>query len=110
MANGILGELDLAATTATLLFTGAAGKDTTCSINLVNRDSASTPIVRVALVVGVLIDLAAHDYIEYDYDLMTGMPLVRAGVVVGPGQSVVVYSSLANVTAKAWGFEQDAIL
>ena len=107
MADGRLGALDLAAATATLLFTGAVGKITTCNVTLSNRDSAVTPEGRIALVDGLLEDLADEDYFQYGSELFYGMPIVRTGVVVAAGQSIIVYSSLANVSAVAWGFEEN---
>lgn len=107
MADGRLGALDLAAATATLLFTGAVDKITTCNITLCNRDNANAPEGRMALVDGLLGDLAAEDYFEYGAELQYGMPVVRTGVVVAAGQSIIVYSSLANVSAIAWGFVEN---
>lgn len=107
MADGRLGALDLAAATAALLFTGAEGKTTTCNITLSNRDPTVTPEGRMALVDGSLGDLANEDYFQYGTELFYGMPIVRTGVVVAAGQSIIVYSSLANVSAVAWGFEED---
>ena len=108
MADGRLGALDLAAATATLLFTGATDKTTCATITMCNRDSAVTPEIRIAHVDGLLVALAAEDYIEYGLDLYYGAPIIRTGIVVAAGHSIIVYSSLANVSAVAWGFEEDA--
>lgn len=44
---------------------------------------------------------AAGDYIEYDSPVGQGATLERTGIVIGPGQQIGVYSSVANVNCVA---------
>lgn len=110
MADGRLGAVDVSAATVTIIFTSAANKVTTCNIGLCNRDSANTPKVRLGVMDSDNIaDIANEDwYLEYDTDLLYGIPIGHSMVVVAAGHSVVVYSDLANISAGSHGFEQNA--
>ena len=104
MASGRLGVADVAATTNTLVYTVPAGVTATVNINVVNRNT-SAAVVRVAIVDGNVGALAVEDYIEYETSLAAHGILERSGVVMSAGESVVVYSTLANVSIRVYGFE-----
>lgn len=105
MASGRLAALDLSATTNTLLYTLDPGLVGTVNLSFCNRNSESVSI-RAALVDGVLVDLDNADYFEYDSCVCSGLPLERSGIVMSAGQSIVVYSDTANVSAVLWGWEE----
>jgi hypothetical protein len=105
MSSGRLGALDLIAVTDTLLYTVPAGKVATVNLSMCNRNDFKVDI-RAALVDGLLIDLADEDYFEYDSTLCDTQPLERSGIVMGAGQSIIVYSDTSNVSAVLWGWEE----
>ena len=104
MASGRLGVADISATTNTLVYTVPNGVTATVNINVVNRGSESASI-RLAIVDGNVGALAVEDYIEYETSLAAHDILERSGVVMSAGESVVVYSTLANVSIRVYGFE-----
>lgn len=103
--SGRLSAIDLSATTNTLLYTCPDSTVATVNLSLCNRNN-SVVLVRAALVDGVLVDLSDSDYFEYDSDVCDSTPLERSGIVLGAGQSIIVYSDTANVSAVLWGWEE----
>jgi len=103
--SGRLAALDLAAAVGTLLYTVDNDLVATVSLSMCNRNTDPVS-VRVAIVDGVLSGLLDSDYIEYDSSLCPCTPLERTGIVLGAGQSLVVYSDTANVSAVLWGWEE----
>ena len=106
--SGRLGAADIAAATDTLVYTVPADFVATVSVSMVNRDSEEATSIRIALVDGVLVDLADEDYIEYDTELCENSVIERTGVVMAAGESIVVRSLLANVSAVVYGWVEGA--
>lgn len=107
MATGRLGAVDLVAATDTLLYTVPASTRATVSISMCNRN-ASVAAFRIAAVDGLLVALADEDYIEYDSSVAQNGVLERTGIALAAGESIVVRSDLASVSAVLWGFEEAA--
>ena len=105
MASGRLGAVDLAATTNTLLHTGATGKVTTLSVNFANRN-ATAVVVRLFHPDGAIGTLADEDYVEPDVTIQPNGVLERTGIVLAATHTIVVYSDTANVSVQAWGWEE----
>ena len=105
MASGRLGAADLAATTNTAIYTVPASTVATVNVNVCNRNAANVE-VRVALLDGAIGTLVNEDYIEYDTPIQLNEVLERTGIVMSVGQTIVVYSDTANVTAQVWGWEE----
>lgn len=103
MASGILGTAELAAATNTTLYTAPAGVTASMSVSLCNR-SATAATVRVALAASASPTNA--EFIHYDMVLEGNASFERTGLVVSDGDLVVVRSSVANVSAVAYGFEE----
>jgi len=73
----------------------AAGRYQTVSLNICNRNSALA-LIRVCIST-TYNSPSASDYIEYDSILAAGAELERPGIVIGNGQQIGVYSSVATV-------------
>lgn len=103
MANaGKLGTANLAAATATVVYSGpAAGYAAAVEVAVCNRNSSS---VKVRVSIGASTP-AAQDYIEYDTVLPPNGVLERKRVVSN-GENVVVYSDAANVSVRVDGYEE----
>lgn len=106
----VRGVADLSATTVTIIITGNASKDTVVNVGMTNRDSANTPAVRLGVMDSDNIaDISNEDwYLEYDTGLFYGQPIGHTKVLISAGHSLVAYSSLANVSVGAHGFEETA--
>lgn len=102
MANGILGQANLAATTNTTVYTVPSSTTATVNIAICNRNGA--PVVfRVALSTGG--SPTDAEWIEYD-EVIPGFGIYeRTGVVLNAGKRVVVWSTIANVSVSVYGFE-----
>lgn len=103
MASGRLAASDIAATTNTSVYTVPATKVASFNLNLLNRGSVSA-VVRVAL--STLATPTNGEYIEYDAVLPANGVLERGGLALDASKIVVVYSSVANVSAVIWGIEE----
>ena len=103
MASGKLGGADLAATTNTTLYTVPVSKTASFSVNFCNRNTSS---VLVRLAIGSSGTPANTDWLIYDIAIAGNGSLERTGLVLDASKLVVVYSSAANVTATAYGYEE----
>lgn len=105
MATGKLGANDLSATTLTTVYTCPAETYAVVSVNICNRGGATTGI-RIA--VADADTPGAAEYIEYDSEVFSKNVLERTGIVLSASQRIVVYSTLANVSAVVVGIETAA--
>lgn len=103
MPSGKLGGADLAAATNTTLYTVPSAKVASFSVNFTNRNTNST-LVRLAI--GTSGTPTGSDWIIYDTVVSGNSSLERTGLVLDASKLVVVYSSLASVTATAYGYEE----
>ena len=102
MATGRLGTADLAVTTNTTLYTVPTGYFTVATVSIVNRSNASAT---VRLAMSATATPGAAEWLEYDVEILPKGVLERTGIVMDAGKNLVVYSSLANVGAMAFGIE-----
>lgn len=102
MANGILGQEDLAATTNTSVYTVPADTFAVVTINVTNRNSAARN-VRIALAGSGTPGVS--EYIEYDVELQGNGTLERSGIVMQAAKQVVAYASSTDVTVNVFGIE-----
>ncbi len=103
MASGLLGAVDLTATTNTTVYTVPASKTAAFSVNICNRNS-STITIRLAL--AATGTPGVTEWLEYDTPISGNCVLERTGLMLNTGKLLVAYSSLANVTVIAYGVEQ----
>ena len=102
MASGLLGSANLSATTNTTLYTVPSAKTASLSVNFCNRNQTS---VTVRLAVGTNATPASADWVMYDVVIAGNGSLERSGIVLDASKLVVVYSSAANVSVQAYGYE-----
>jgi hypothetical protein len=103
MASGVLGQVSLAATTYTTVYTVPSQTLSYANVNIANRNTTNVS-VRVAITTGATPTTA--QFIEYDVDIAPNGVLERTGLVLDIGKQVVVYSDTANVSVGVYGVEQ----
>ena len=104
MASGILGQAALSATTNTTVYTVPASTLAVANINVVNRSSAATATISVAL--AATATPQNSEWIEYDSVIPANGVLERTGIAVDATKRVVVYASTANCSVNVYGLEQ----
>lgn len=105
--HGRLGAQALAATTLTAVYTAPAGRKATLTLNLCNRGATDTSF-RVAMIDGAVGAIANEDYMAYDSPLIAAGQYVLERVTVTAGHTIAVYAGNANVSAVAFGVEEEA--
>jgi hypothetical protein len=101
--NGKLGSWNLLAGVNQAIYVCNQDQATALTISVVNR-SAQPAKIRVAIS-DSQVGPALSEYIEFDMELLPKGVLERNGLLVGPGQYVVVKSDVAPVNAVCWGIE-----
>jgi hypothetical protein len=105
MANGILGSVDLPATTYTEFYEVPANTFAVVTVSFVNKstdsrtvrlavtkpDNASTPV--------------QDDYLEYEAEILPGGVLERTGVVLEAGRRLFAHASGTSVGVMVYGIE-----
>ena len=105
MANGILGSVDLAATTYTEFYEVPADNFAVVTVAFTNKTSSSVT-VRLAATKPTNADIPeADDYLEYEAEILPGGVLERTGVVLEAGRRLFARSSSANTVVMAYGIE-----
>lgn len=102
MANGILGTLEVPATTDSTVYTVPADTFSVVTLNVVNRSTAPRT-VRVALAASGTPD--ASEYIEYDVEILANGVLERTGIVLDATKNIVVYADSLGCSAVVFGLE-----
>lgn len=103
MATGRLGTpADLSAAANTSLYTVPASTFAIVTVSVCNRGNVPTNI-RMAL--ASTASPTSAEWIEYDAELGAKGVLERTGIVMDAGKIIVVYSSVANVSAMVYGIE-----
>jgi hypothetical protein len=104
MGTGVLGNVDLSATTVTDVYTVPVSTISSVNINVCNRND-TTVLVRLALsdTTGTQDD---SEFIEYDTPLIAYGVLERTGVTLNAGKIITAYSDTANVSVVVTGVEE----
>lgn len=103
MASGVLGQVSLASTTNTTVYTVPSSTVSYVNVNVSNRN-ASDVAVRVALASTTAPTNA--EYIEYESFIAPNGVLERTGLVLEAGRRVIAYSNSTNVSVNVYGVEQ----
>lgn len=103
MASGVLGQVSLASTTNTTVYTVPSSTVSYVNVNVSNRN-ASDVAVRVALASTATPTVA--EYIEYESFIAPNGVLERTGLVLEAGRRVIAYSNSINVSVNVYGVEQ----
>lgn len=103
MASGVLGQVSLASTTNTLVYTVPTSTLAYVNVNVSNRN-ASDIAVRVAL--AATATPTNGEYIEYESFIAPNGVLERTGLVLEAGRKVIAYSNSTNVSVNVYGVEQ----
>ena len=104
MASGILGQVSLASTTNTTVYTVPGSTLSVVNINVLNRNPSGTANVRVAISTqSVPTD---KDYIEYDTIVPARGILERTAIALDAGKNIVAYASTSTCSVNVYGLEQ----
>jgi len=106
MASGILGQVSLASTTLTTVYTVPASTLAVVNINVLNRSTANPADVRIAI--GTQINPSNKDWIEYDTTIPVKGILERTAIAVNAGTNIVAYGSTSSLSVNVYGLEQPA--
>jgi hypothetical protein len=108
-----LGAADVPGTgTLTSVYKVPAGQEASINLTIANRADTATDIRVAHIKNGNVGDVANEDYLMYD--LSTSLladnrsPIQIAGIVMGAGDTIAVYSSASAVSANANGIEKVA--
>ena len=105
MANGILGSVDLAATSYTEFYEVPADNFAVITVAFTNKNTTSVT-VRLAMTKPENASIPeADDYFEYEAEILPGGVLERTGIVLEAGRRVFARSSAANTVVLAYGIE-----
>lgn len=104
MAHGILGQEDIPATTLTSVYEVPVGQIATVIVVITNR-AVGVARVRLAFIKnGGVGDVANKSYVAYDIEVGYGLPPYSiSGIPLSAGDTVAVYSNVANTSAAVFG-------
>jgi hypothetical protein len=108
MANGRLGTWNLSAGINQAIYVCNNDQATVLTLNIVNRNTVPANI-RVAISTSAT-DPGLAEYIEYDVEILPKGVYERNGLVIGPGNYLVVKSNESLVNAVCWGVEVGATI
>tara|TARA_B100000427_G_scaffold326875_1_gene336352 strand:- start:2775 stop:3095 length:321 start_codon:yes stop_codon:yes gene_type:complete len=104
MASGILGQVSLASTTNTTVYTVPGSTLSVVNINVLNRNPSGVANVRVAISTQSV--PTEKDYIEYDTIVPARGILERTAIALDAGKNVVAYASTNTCSVNVFGLEQ----
>jgi hypothetical protein len=96
MPTGRLGTANITATTATTAYTVPAATFSVVSVNIVNRSSSASALIRLAVSSSATPGL--DEWIEFDSSLVANGVLERTGIVLDAGKLIVVQTTTATPT------------
>jgi hypothetical protein len=107
MANGVLANAALAATTYTSIYGPPTSTFSVVTVSIVNKNATAIQ-VRLALAVNPAIP-APGNYIEYNAEILPGGVLERTGIVIQNGRTIYAYSTQANTDVVVYGIETSTV-
>lgn len=96
MPTGRLGTANITTTAATTTYTVPAATFSVVSVNIVNRSSSASALIRLA--VSSTATPGADEWIEFDSALVANGVLERTGIVMDAGKLIVVQTTTATPT------------
>jgi len=96
MPTGRLGTANITTTSANSVYTVPATTFSVVSVNIVNRSSSASALIRLA--VSTSASPALDEWIEYDSSLVANGVLERTGIVLKTGELIVVQTSTSTPT------------
>ena len=106
MASGVLGQVALASTTFTTVYTVPTNTLAYVNVNVANRN-ATDIAVRVAIAATATPTNA--EFIEFNSFIAPNGVLERTGLVLDAGKRVITYSNSSNVSVNVYGVEQSTL-
>ena len=92
------------ATTLTALALIATNHTATMIVHACNQ-AAAVDTIRIAHIDGGVGDIAAEDYIVYDFPLEASGVLDIAGIAAKAGDTIAVYSTNGTTSFQAWSID-----
>jgi hypothetical protein len=94
MATGRLGTANITTTAANTVYAVPATTFSVVSVNIVNRSSSATALIRLA--VSTSASPGLDEWIEFDSSLVANGVLERTGIVIDTGELIVVQTPTAT--------------
>lgn len=103
MSSGILGTWNLYAGIPQAIYVNNNDKHSVVSFNICNRNYVD---IRISAALSTsATSPTTSEYLEYEAIVLGKGSFERSGIIVGPGQYLVVESSSTNSSACCWGVE-----
>lgn len=106
--KGVLGATSLLAGIAQNIYVNNSTDASVVAVNVCNFNHISTTI-SIAVSTAGHTSVTANEWIEFGTELIGKGVLERSGIVVSPGQYIVVKSSESNVSSQVWGAEVGSV-
>ena len=96
MPTGRLGTANITSTAATTAYTVPAATFSVVSVNIVNRSSSASALIRLA--VSSTATPSVDEWIEFDSSLVSNGVLERTGIVMDATKQLVIQTTTATPT------------
>ena len=107
MATGRLGNLAIAATTNTTVYTVPTGYYTVCNVCVVNRNATA---IKIRLAMAATGTPSVQEWIEYETIIVPNGVFERTGLVAGNALNIVAYASAGSaVNVTVYGIETSVV-
>ena len=104
MATGILSRTNIADTSNTSVYTTPAGKVSSFTLSIANRNATQDAQIKVAI--SDTSTPAVTDFIEFNTSIPPFGTFERTGIVANAASILVISSSTANLSAVVYGIEE----
>jgi hypothetical protein len=94
MPTGRLGTANITTTSNTTVYTVPAATFSVVSVNIVNRSSSATALIKIA--VSTSASPGLDEWIEFESSLVANGVLERTGIVMKTGELIVVQTPTAT--------------